>query len=94
MGGNLNIRVIYHVIKSSKLLLIWPPSKISRTKKALLTQLIFAGGQTNDNFMKLNTSSSARHKTNANYGNLVYDEVDKRVTNNLLCDSCLTLELG
>ena len=37
---------------------------------------------------------TARHKTNANYGNLVYDEVEKRVATNLLCDSCLTLELG
>ena len=33
-------------------------------------------------------------KSNANYGNLVYDEAEKRVAKNLLCDSCLTLELG
>ena len=39
---------------------------------------------------------SARHKTNANYENLVYDYdyAEKRVTKNLSCDSCLTLELG
>ena len=37
---------------------------------------------------------SARHKTNANYGNLVYDKADKRVVKNLLYDSCLTHELG
>ena len=30
---------------------------------------------------------SARHKTNANYGNLVSDKVKKRVAKNLLCDS-------
>ena len=29
----------------------------------------------------------ARHKTNANYGNLVYDKVEKIVAKNLLCDS-------
>ena len=29
-----------------------------------------------------------RRKTNANYGNLVYDKVEKRVTKNLLWDSC------
>ena len=27
-------------------------------------------------------------KTNANYGNLVSDKVEKRVAKNLLCDSC------
>ena len=32
-------------------------------------------------------------KQNANYENLVYDKVEKRVTKNLLYDSCLTLEL-
>ena len=36
---------------------------------------------------------STRHKTNANYENLVCDKVEKRVTKNLLCDSCLTIEL-
>ena len=39
-------------------------------------------------------SATARHKTNANYENLVFDKVEKRMTKNLLCDSCLTLELG
>ena len=43
----------------------------------------------NDEFPLLR---SARHKSNANYENLVYDYADKRVANNLLCDSCLTLE--
>ena len=28
----------------------------------------------------------ARHKTNANYENLVTDKVEKRVTKHLLCD--------
>ena len=32
-------------------------------------------------------SSTTRHKTNANYGNLVSDTVEKRVAKNLLCDS-------
>ena len=31
---------------------------------------------------------SARHKTNANYGNLVFDTVEKRLAKNLICDSC------
>ena len=31
---------------------------------------------------------AARRKINANYENLVYDKVEKRVTKNLLCDSC------
>ena len=31
---------------------------------------------------------SERHKTNANYENLVSDMVGKRVTKNLLCDLC------
>ena len=31
---------------------------------------------------------SARHKSNANFGNLVYDYADKRAAKNLLCDSC------
>ena len=35
----------------------------------------------------MNFHYTARHKTNANYGNLVYDKVEKRVANNLLCDS-------
>ena len=39
-------------------------------------------------------TQTASHKTNDNYGNLMYDKVEKRVTKNLLCDSCLTLELG
>ena len=29
----------------------------------------------------------ARNKTNPNYGNLVYDKVEKRVAKNLLCNS-------
>ena len=40
------------------------------------------------------SNHSARHKTNANYENLVYDKVEKRVAKILLFDSCLTLELG
>ena len=40
------------------------------------------------------TKSYARHKTNANYGNLMSDELEKRVAKNLFYDSCLTLELG
>ena len=31
---------------------------------------------------------SARHETNANYGNLMSDKVEKRVAKDLLCDSC------
>ena len=31
--------------------------------------------------------STARHKTNANHENLMYDKVEKRVIKNLLCDS-------
>ena len=37
---------------------------------------------------------SARHKTNANYENLVYDKVEKRVAKNFLCYSRLTIVLG
>ena len=37
---------------------------------------------------------SARHKSNANFGNLLYDLADKRAAKNLLYDLCLTLELG
>ena len=37
---------------------------------------------------------SARRKTNANYGNLASDTVDKRVAKNLFYDSGLTIELG
>ena len=45
--------------------------------------------------MFINKYSSARHKTNANYyGNLVSDKIEKRVVKNLLCDSCLTLDVG
>ena len=36
----------------------------------------------------MESNNSARHKTNANYGNLVSDKVEKRVTKNLLCNSC------
>ena len=37
---------------------------------------------------------TARHKTNANYENLVSDKVEKRVTKNLFYDWYLTFELG
>ena len=38
---------------------------------------------------------SVRHKTNSNYGNLVSDKVEKRMTKNYLFnDSYLTIELG
>ena len=33
----------------------------------------------------------ARRKTNANYGNLVFDKVEKRVAKNLFYDSCFTI---
>ena len=35
--------------------------------------------------------SAARHKTNANYENLVSDEVEKRGAKNLFYDSCLSI---
>ena len=31
-------------------------------------------------------TGAARHKTNANYGNLVFDKVEKRVAKNLFYD--------
>ena len=37
---------------------------------------------------------AARHKTNANYENLLSDKVEKKMTNNLFHDTCLTIELG
>ena len=38
---------------------------------------------------------AARHKTNASYGNLVSDEVEKSMAKNLLYDFwCLTIKLG
>ena len=37
----------------------------------------------------------ARHKSNANYGNLVFDiSSEKSAAMNLFYDSCLTIELG
>ena len=38
-------------------------------------------------FRKQLKNISARHKTNANYGNLVYEKVEKRVAKNLLSNS-------
>ena len=38
--------------------------------------------------LKFGDILSARHKNNANYENLMSDKVEKRLTNNLLCDSC------
>ena len=38
--------------------------------------------------VKYKTRKTARQKTNTNYENLVSDTVEKRVTKNLLCDSC------
>ena len=35
--------------------------------------------------------NTARHKTNANYGNLVFDKVDRE--KNVFYDSSLTIEL-
>ena len=42
----------------------------------------------NKKFSAIQVSYSARRKTNANYGNLVSDTVEKRGAKNLLCDSC------